>query len=1548
MKQKPILPVKTPASEIPMRKICGPFRFQFVIPGPGVEMFEDPNGNVLLQAAGGASVMDLVAGDNIEIKRNEEGKIVISAVDTAVDIAAGQNITIDIDPETGTAIINSLIGGPTSEHYKGVFDTPEDLIAFDTNPEQGDYGMIKQLVFSDGGDVTWNGQYKYCFYINGVWTVVDQMLTFTDDVDLLQQFYSVGGSSPVIYLHKIAQTGSFRDLRDVPIVATPVATVEGNTVTVTCETEGSEIWYSTDGSMPHVNGTKYTGPITASGATTYRFVGIKNGMINSEEAVVSADYSLEAPTIELDWHDGTVSMANPNESGTIYYTTDGTEPTDQSTAYFAPFIITQATTFKLVVIDNGTASPVTEQRYEQAQNVSSFRNAINMIIGTASIIFTQPQVGEAHYEMYDSTPTYESPLSEGTITFPFYDAENNPRYYSVRVFAEGYVPSVVRQSLENGMQKPTAPSISYDPETGMVSINREGETRSIQLSSFSTGCTIRYTLDGSEPTADSLVYSEPFKISGNVTVKAVLIAYGEYYSDVTTQAIALLDAPTAELDYLTGTVTMNNPNASGTIYYTTDGTNPTAESSQYSAPFVITQATTFKMVVIDGEMSSEIATQTFEQAEPPRISFRGTNGNYADFSTGIYKVLMTNPNSRGFITYTTDGSTPTSESTSYRTDFDAQYFAGEVTYKARVFHVGKVPSAVATSSNGSNSVDAPAISHSKTTGQVTITLVGNTSDVPLQTNLNVPEMGARIWYTTDGTTPSPQNGTLYTGPFVAPDNTETVKAMTECYSQYDSDVTSYEMIQYFEIKAANEEVTVQIYNELASEELTLYASKNKQDVDQCSQSALITTKRPVFNLQPGESLYLGGDPNHPNGSFIQSGGRNLMIRPSGGDVYLKGDINTLIDGRGGDLPLANSQFKHLFQSSQSKILSAPVFPSTIMSEYCYAGLFRGCNIVATPVLPSVQLARQCYSLMFDVNGDGIPYAPSLPASILPAGCYVRMFVSCKFDMSNGNGEFNFDNGIEFPITISEITYNTPYDLAVWMGNTHGFVTEPDAPAITYNDANKTATIDYAGNTVQVLAKYKKIYYTTDGTTPTAANGTLYEGTPISLSKGQMLKACVNLYDQIDGAAAIQNVYVPEADLTDDEVAIVVKNTASGELRYAPYTAVEASAIENGGYTLKPYLRFTRGKNSKPVFMHKDQTSGSWAEFNRYRLVCDTSAPGGFDWAVTINGAAKSGTVSWQAGDTLDSILAQLTPQGVSTYLVFAHVSGEEFIRITQGGYSNSTFTLSNNTGATLTDLSFYTKIGDVQQTETHRDWQAMNVDAMFPSLGFLAANTVQYAVNGYNLSHMCGGNETQYKAYYRTNGASSYLAENAVSNRMSEAAFNAMDGSGNADAQALYDKYDGSWDAYMEASMVAIDDANANGIEYQSYDNGDTQTLALASVTTMDFDGSYIPAFPCAAHVQSITDTDVANGKFNMNTEHELAVFMRDAKLDAINSAFDVLIAAGLTATKLSRTAYYYWSVARYYSYSAWFYTLDYGRLYTYTLYFGLAARALAYPVAQP
>lgn len=67
-------------------------------------------------------------------------------------------------------------------------------------------------------------------------------------------------------------------------------------------------------------------------------------------------------------------------------------------------------------------------------------------------------------------------------------------------------------------------------------------------------------------------------------------------------------------------VTMTCPNSGASIYYTTNGSDPTPASTPYVAPFTLSAETTVKAVsVLDGEMS-DVATATYEFLEATEVS----------------------------------------------------------------------------------------------------------------------------------------------------------------------------------------------------------------------------------------------------------------------------------------------------------------------------------------------------------------------------------------------------------------------------------------------------------------------------------------------------------------------------------------------------------------------------------------------------------------------------------------------------------------------------------------------------------------------------------------------------------------------------------------------------------------------------------------------------------------------------------------------------------------------------------------------------------------
>ncbi len=83
------------------------------------------------------------------------------------------------------------------------------------------------------------------------------------------------------------------------IVKTPAFTVaegavdSGTSVTITCNTEGAKIYYTTDGTDPTASSTEYTAAISVTAAVTIMAIAVKDGM--NDSTVASVSYTIYTP-----------------------------------------------------------------------------------------------------------------------------------------------------------------------------------------------------------------------------------------------------------------------------------------------------------------------------------------------------------------------------------------------------------------------------------------------------------------------------------------------------------------------------------------------------------------------------------------------------------------------------------------------------------------------------------------------------------------------------------------------------------------------------------------------------------------------------------------------------------------------------------------------------------------------------------------------------------------------------------------------------------------------------------------------------------------------------------------------------------------------------------------------------------------------------------------------------------------------------------------------------------------------------------------------------
>ena len=252
--------------------------------------------------------------------------------------------------------------------------------------------------------------------------------------------------------------------------------------------------------------------------------------------------------------------------------------------------------------------------------IACLENAYENYPEEAQIIFLEADYYYLQQDNVSAVRTLYRIIERGD--FPYEDLEEA---YSkiISIYADeglyGQINELLRNCPETEVVNMFQSYLAMEPEFSYVE-GSYAEVIPLKLSSNTAG-TIYYTTDKTTPTKNSMVYTAPlFLESGEYTISAFFVNDYGIESEIVSKTyiinLSVPSPPEIELysgEYTEPTMIAVNGIDGCRIYYTTDESDPTADSVPYTGPIPMPLGTTlFKFVNISEEgISSEITTRTY-------------------------------------------------------------------------------------------------------------------------------------------------------------------------------------------------------------------------------------------------------------------------------------------------------------------------------------------------------------------------------------------------------------------------------------------------------------------------------------------------------------------------------------------------------------------------------------------------------------------------------------------------------------------------------------------------------------------------------------------------------------------------------------------------------------------------------------------------------------------------------------------------------------------------------------------------------------------------
>ena len=487
-----------------------------------------------------------------------------------------------------------------------------------------------------------------------------------------------------VYVAAHGEVDVYGLLNGQPTTATPIITPDGGTfsasqaVTVSSATQSAAVYYTLDGSTPTPASAQYTGPLTISADTTLKAIASAPGYLQSSISNAVFTFTTQTPAVTFAPAGGTygaaqtVTLSETDVNAKIYYTTNGSTPSTTSTPYTGPFQVPVSETIKAIAVDpalqnsnvtsaayviqsggmtinfgsgfssttglqlNGSAVASNDTRLQLTDgglweagsvwwntpiNIQAFTTTFQFQLSNAQgngFTFAIQNAGATALGGDSAGLGYQDILKSVAVKFNFYDY-NGEGSDSTGIYTNGQAPGLPTVDISpSGIQLGSGDSIQ-------ATVSYTGLTLTLKLLDLVTNKTFTYSqaINIPQVVGANTAYVGFTGGTGGLSSSQKLISWT--YS---TQAVHPAFSLAAGTYSGPQTVTLSSKTPDAIMYYTTNGSTPTATSTLYTSPILVSNSLTIKAIAISPTMGTSVvssAAYVIGSSAGPSFSLAGNS-----------------------------------------------------------------------------------------------------------------------------------------------------------------------------------------------------------------------------------------------------------------------------------------------------------------------------------------------------------------------------------------------------------------------------------------------------------------------------------------------------------------------------------------------------------------------------------------------------------------------------------------------------------------------------------------------------------------------------------------------------------------------------------------------------------------------------------------------------------------------------------------------------------------------------------------------------------